>query len=70
MNNGLRNIFTIILLTFKILTGMRKINMIVVHCTATRCNQNYTVEQLYHDHVEVNHWCFIGYHSTFAETAR
>lgn len=41
---------------------MRKINMIVVHCTATRCNQNYTVEQLYHDHVEVNHWRFIGYH--------
>lgn len=41
---------------------MRKINMIVVHCTATRSNQSYTVAQLYHDHVEVNHWRFIGYH--------
>ena len=41
---------------------MRKIVMIVVHCSATRCNQAYTVQQLYHDHVEVNHWRFIGYH--------
>ena len=41
---------------------MRKIVMIVVHCSATRCNQTYTVQQLYHDHVEVNHWRFIGYH--------
>lgn len=41
---------------------MRKIDMIVVHCTATRSNQNYTVGQLYHDHVVVNHWRFIGYH--------
>lgn len=36
--------------------------MIVLHCSATRCNRNYTVQQLFHDHVEVNHWSFIGYH--------
>ena len=36
--------------------------MIVVHCSATRCNHPYTVHQLYHDHVEVNHWRYIGYH--------
>ena len=41
---------------------MRKINMIVVHCTATRSNQDYTVDQLRHDHVVVNRWRFIGYH--------
>ena len=40
----------------------REITMIVVHCSATRCNHPYTVHQLYHDHVEVNHWCYIGYH--------
>lgn len=40
----------------------RKINLIVVHCSATRCNSTYTVQQLYHDHVEVNHWRYIGYH--------
>lgn len=36
--------------------------MIVLHCSATRCDRPYTVQQLYHDHVEVNHWSQIGYH--------
>lgn len=36
--------------------------MIVVHCSATRSNQDYPVQQLFHDHVEVNHWRYIGYH--------
>lgn len=40
----------------------REITMIVVHSSATRCNHPYTVHQLYHDHVEVNHWRYIGYH--------
>lgn len=40
----------------------RKITMLVIHCSATRCNRRYSVQQLYHDHVEVNHWRFIGYH--------
>ncbi len=40
----------------------RIITMIVIHCSATRCNRDYTVQQLFHDHVEVNHWRFIGYH--------
>jgi len=41
---------------------MREINMIVVHCSATRCNRSYTVEQLRRDHVVVNGWRDIGYH--------
>lgn len=41
---------------------MRTINMIVVHCSATRQNHPYTVEQLRHDHVDVNGWRGIGYH--------
>ena len=41
---------------------MREINMIVVHCSATRCNRRYTLEQLRHDHVVVNQWRDIGYH--------
>ena len=41
---------------------MRKIDMIVVHCSGSRCNHPYTVEQLRHDHVEVNGWFDIGYH--------
>ncbi len=36
--------------------------MIVMHCSATRCDHDYPVQQLYHDHVEVNHWRYIGYH--------
>jgi len=36
--------------------------MIVVHCSGSRCNHPYTVEQLRHDHVEVNGWFDIGYH--------
>lgn len=40
----------------------RLITMIVLHCSATRCCDDYTVQQLYHDHVVVNHWKFIGYH--------
>ena len=35
---------------------MRMIDMIVVHCSATRSNRRYTLEQLRHDHVAVNGW--------------
>lgn len=41
---------------------MRMIDMIVVHCSATRSNRRYTLEQLRHDHVAVNGWRDIGYH--------
>lgn len=44
--------------------------MIVVHCSATRCNHPYTVHQLYHDHVEVNHWVTSATISSSAVTAR
>lgn len=48
----------------------RTINMIVLHCSATRCNRDYPVQQLYHDHVEVNHWRFIGYHYYIRKNGR
>lgn len=38
------------------------INMIVIHCSASRCNQRYTMEQLRYDHVVRNGWTDIGYH--------
>ena len=41
---------------------MRKIDMIVVHCSGSRCDHRYTLEQLRHDHVVVNGWRDIGYH--------
>ena len=48
----------------------RLITMIVVHCSATRCNQPYPVQQLFHDHVEVNHWRYIGYHYYITRSGR
>ena len=39
---------------------MRKIDLIVVHCSATRENQSYTVRQLIRDHT--NRFGFTGYH--------
>ena len=40
----------------------RKINLIVIHCSATRCNQRYTVDQLRDDHNARFHNKGIGYH--------
>ena len=48
----------------------RLITMIVVHCSATRCNHPYPVQQLFHDHVEVNHWRYIGYHFYITRSGR
>ena len=39
---------------------MRKIDLIVVHCSATRENRSYTVKQLIRDHVK--RFGFTGYH--------
>lgn len=41
---------------------MRKIDMIVVHCTATPEGKKTTVEAIRNQHVNVNHWKDIGYH--------
>lgn len=40
---------------------MREIKYIVVHCTATRCTQDYTEDQMLHDH-RLRHFAGIGYH--------
>ncbi len=41
---------------------MRKINKIIVHCTATKCDHNVTTDDLRKWHVEERGWNDIGYH--------
>lgn len=41
---------------------MRKITLIIVHCSGTLSNRTYSKEQMRHDHVTVNGWNDIGYH--------
>lgn len=41
---------------------MRDINMIVVHCSGSRCDHRYTMKMLRYDHVHNNGWTDIGYH--------
>jgi N-acetyl-anhydromuramyl-L-alanine amidase AmpD len=41
---------------------MRKINLIVIHCSATRSNQSFTVEDLRASHNDQFHGKGIGYH--------
>ena len=40
---------------------MRKIDLIVIHCSATRCDRNYPVEQLRADH-RMRGFKDVGYH--------
>lgn len=41
---------------------MRKITLIILHCSGSRCDRRYTFEQCRHDHIHNNHWDDIGYH--------
>ena len=41
---------------------MRDIDMIVVHCSGSRCDHRYTMKMLRYDHVHNNGWTDIGYH--------
>ena len=41
---------------------MRHIDLIVVHCTATRAGRDFTVSQIRHFHTAGNGWDDIGYH--------
>lgn len=41
---------------------MRKIDKIIVHCTATIEGVNWTVDDIRKWHIEQNHWDDIGYH--------
>lgn len=41
---------------------MRKINKIIIHCTATPEDREVTVEDLYKWHVKERGWSDIGYH--------
>ncbi len=47
---------------------MRKIDMIVVHCSATRCNQPYPVTALIRDHDK--RFGFTGYHYYITRNGR
>jgi N-acetylmuramoyl-L-alanine amidase len=41
---------------------MRQINKIIVHCSATREGENYTVDTIRSWHVDGRGWSDIGYH--------
>ena len=41
---------------------MREIKYIVIHCSATKVSQNFTLEDLRGCHVDTNKWSDIGYH--------
>lgn len=41
---------------------MRKINEIIIHCSATPEGRNFTVQQIRDWHVKGNGWRDIGYH--------
>lgn len=41
---------------------MRRITLIIIHCSATRCNCRYTFGQCRRDHISHNGWKDIGYH--------
>lgn len=41
---------------------MRQITLIIIHCSATRCNHRYTFDMCRRDHIRHNGWKDIGYH--------
>lgn len=41
---------------------MRRISLIIIHCSASRCNRRYTFGQCRRDHIIANGWKDIGYH--------
>lgn len=41
---------------------MRHISFIILHCSGTRSDRRYTVEQCRRDHIRNNGWDDIGYH--------
>jgi len=41
---------------------MRAITLIILHCSATRCNASYNFEQCRYDHIHHRGWKDIGYH--------
>ena len=48
--------------TITLKRSKRRIDEIIVHCTASREGQPMTVEQIRNDHINNNHWSDIGYH--------
>lgn len=41
---------------------MRTITLIILHCSATRADRHYSMEQCRNDHIHHNGWSDIGYH--------
>lgn len=41
---------------------MRRINKIILHCSATAEGKDYTIDDTYDWHVNQNGWSNIGYH--------
>ena len=48
--------------TITLKRSKRRIDEIIVHCTATPEGRDLTVEQIRQDHIKNNHWSDIGYH--------
>ena len=47
--------------TIRLKRSKRRIDEIIVHCTATPEGRDMTVEQIRQDHIKNNHWSDIGY---------
>lgn len=47
--------------TIRLKRSKRRIDEIIIHCTASREGQNLTVEDIRRDHIKNNHWSDIGY---------
>lgn len=47
--------------TIRLKRSKRRIDEIIVHCTATPEGRDLTVEQIRQDHIKNNHWSDIGY---------
>lgn len=41
---------------------MRRITLIIIHCSATHCTARYPFTSCRRDHIRNNHWRDIGYH--------
>lgn len=45
----------------ELIQGTDSVRFFVLHCSATRCTQDYTAQQLLHDH-RARDFCTVGYH--------
>ena len=51
----------------ELMSGPDSVRYLVLHCSATRCTQDYTAEQLLHDH-RARGFRTVGYQNSFCTT--